>query len=222
LRVAFSLPTVASRGSVTTALGMVSRMVVVRHDGRLGAVPAGRGQATFDFGAGDRRCMRLNAPDVITAARTTGVGNIETFIEAPPAVRLGALAAAQAAEVCGDGPVRKALTRLGELWPETPPQDLQSRARLTLVVEAVDPWRRGHRFAMRTLDGYSVTTLTATAIAARVLGGEHAPGFQTPAALFGPDLIGSLGCAWPYVSAPTAGASAGDFFGGRSGSGEIQ
>lgn len=36
-----------------------------------------------------------------------------------------------------------------------------------------------------TVNGYTFTPLAATEAARRVLAGEHPPGFQTPAALFG-------------------------------------
>ncbi|CAN5559196.1 hypothetical protein BH09ACT7_BH09ACT7_51480 [soil metagenome] len=36
-----------------------------------------------------------------------------------------------------------------------------------------------------TVHGYTFTPLAATEAARRILAGEHPPGFQTPAALFG-------------------------------------
>jgi short subunit dehydrogenase-like uncharacterized protein len=38
-------------------------------------------------------------------------------------------------------------------------------------------------------EGYTFTALAALAAAARVLRGEAAPGFQTPAKAFGPDFV---------------------------------
>ncbi len=42
---------------------------------------------------------------------------------------------------------------------------------------------------MRTLDGYSVTTLTAAGAVRAWLAGKRRPGFQTPSVLFGPGFV---------------------------------
>lgn len=205
LRVAGVYPPVMSRGTLRTALGLVSSRVIVRRDGEARTVPAGSLQRTFNFGEGERRAVAVSWPDVITGQQTTGVPNVEAYLEAPLALRLAGLAGAHAAEIYGEPAVRAALAPLGALWPESPAPLSQGAASLAVVVEAVDPWRRTTRFGMKTLDGYSVTTLTATAAVERVLAGEHPPGFQTPAGVFGADFIAGLGCAWDYDAGRTAG-----------------
>jgi short subunit dehydrogenase-like uncharacterized protein len=49
---------------------------------------------------------------------------------------------------------------------------------------------RGQRLGarLRGPEGYSYTALAALRIAERVLAGEAAAGFQTPATVYGPDL----------------------------------
>jgi short subunit dehydrogenase-like uncharacterized protein len=198
LRVASSQPPVVSRGTFQTATGLLSRNVIVRRAGVVRTVPLGSQRRSFNFGDGERQCIGFSWPDVITGQHTTGVANIEAYLEAPPAFRLVWQLGAGFADLCPPAAVDAVLAPLRALWPERPSPDAQAAARIAVVVDAVDEWRRTTRFGLRTLDGYTVTVRTAGAIIARVLAGEHPPGFRTPAEVYGPELIMGLDCAWRY------------------------
>jgi short subunit dehydrogenase-like uncharacterized protein len=204
LRIATSLPSAVSRGTLQTSLGVLTGRVVVRRDGVMRSVPAGGPPRTFNFGAGERRSLAVSWPDVVTAQHTTGVANIETYLETPEPLRLAFLATAHAARLYGQQPVRAALSPFTAFWPERPSERAMREDQVAVVVEAVDPWRRATRFGLRTSDGYSVTTLTAYAAVERVLGGDHPPGFRTPAGVFGGGFIEALGCAWLFDAGPPA------------------
>jgi len=195
LRVAISRPEVMSRGTWRSALGLTSATTLVRRSGALRRLPAGRLEARFDFGEGERPCVAVSWPDVVTGQHTTGVPDIEAYAEAGPAARLLYLAGGMVADLVGDEAVRRSLAALDTAWPTVPSPAERHRARQTVVVEAVDGWRRATAFRLCTFDGYTVTTGTASAIVACVLQGNWAPGFQTPAGLYGPNLILGLGCA---------------------------
>lgn len=198
LRVASSQPPVVSRGTFETATRLLRRDVIVRRAGVVRTVPSGSRRRSFNFGAGERECIGFNWPDVITGQHTTGVANIEAYLEAPPAFRLAWQVGAGVADLCPAAVVDIAMAPLRALWPERPTSEAQARAQIAVVVEAVDRWRRTTRFGLQTLDGYTVTTKTATAIVASVLEGKHPHGFRTPAEVHGPDLIMGLDCAWRF------------------------
>ena len=198
LRVAGSQPALISRGSVRSVLGLISGSVLVRRGGALHQLPVGRRRARFNYGAGLRDSIAASLPEVITGQQTTGVANIEVYLEAPIAFELACRAGAVAADLFGERALHGALAPLGAGWPERPSPAAQQRAFNSVVVEAVDPWRRVTRFGMFTGDGYGVTTTTAHAIVERVLGGWRPPGFQTPAGVYGADFVTDLGCAWPF------------------------
>lgn len=204
LRVAVALPAVVSRGTFRTFLALSGRTVIERRHGELHDIPVGRRQRRFNYGAGQRMSVAVSWPDVITGQHTTGVANIETYLEAPAPLRMALLYNAHVMDVHGERAVRRALLPLGGLWPEHPSAAAQGRAMNAVVVETVDPWRRVRQFGLQTLDGYSVTTLTATAIVERVQAGEFRPGFQTPGGLYGADLLRGLGCAWDFDASPLA------------------
>jgi saccharopine dehydrogenase (NAD+, L-lysine-forming) len=195
LRLAVSQPRLMLRGTARSALGLASPTVLVRRAGALRAEPSGRLSHAFDFGEGLRDATALTFPDVITGQFTTGVADIETYLEADWAVRLthriGSISAHLAPEAAG-----RAISRLSTFaWPDDASDATRQRSGIVLVAECEDRWRRATTLRLHALDGYTVTAITATEIARRVLNGEHAPGFCTPARLFGGDFILGLGCA---------------------------
>ena len=204
LRVAGSFPPVASRGSVRSGLGLVAGSVIVRRAGSVAKAPLGAPSRWFNFGDGERPCLAVSGAEVITGHQTTGVANIETYIEAPLPQQLALRAMGVAADLSGGAAARAAARLLAAAWPEQPSQAARRRASNAVVVETEDPWRRTRRFGVRTPDGYSVTAASAQAIVGRVLAGEHPPGFQTPAGAFGPGLLDGLGFAEPFDASPFA------------------
>jgi len=203
LRVAISAPGIMSRGTFRSALGLTGPTVIVRREGVVRHLPVGRLQRRFNFGAGEKTSVAVSWPDVITGQHTTGVASIEAYAEADLLSRLSYRAGALAAGAFGSEAVRRVLQPLSAAWPEQPSVEQRRTAGHSVVVEAIDPWRRVTSFGLRTLDGYSVTTITAGAIVERVLDGDHVPGFQTPAGRYGADFIRRLGCAWEFDVGPS-------------------
>src|SRR5580693_3152059 len=161
-----------SRGSVRSAIALMSPDVLVRRGGAVMKIPVGQMKRTFNFGAGERACVAVSAPDVVTGQQTTGVGAIETYLEAPLAWRLTYEAGAVALKLGGRKAVSDALRGASQRWPEHPSPAAIAAARGAVVVETVDPWRRTRRFGLRTIDGYSVTVAAAKAIVQRVVDGD--------------------------------------------------
>jgi short subunit dehydrogenase-like uncharacterized protein len=60
---------------------------------------------------------------------------------------------------------------------------------MAIVAECEGADGRRVRARLTTPEAYAFTGVVAAAIAARVAAGEHEPGFQTPARLFGPDFV---------------------------------
>lgn len=206
LRVAISRPAVMSRGTLRSSLALTSGTVMVRRDGILCRLPVGHLERSFDFGEGLRSCVAVSWPDVVTGQHTTGVASIEAFAEVGLTARLLYQGGAIAANLLDDEVVQRWLPLLSTMWPSAPPETARRQAAQVIVAEAVDQWRRSKYFRLRTADGYAVTVMTTGEVVARVLGGDWAPGFQTPAALYGSTLIAGLGCC-RFEDAPLRSAS---------------
>jgi saccharopine dehydrogenase (NAD+, L-lysine-forming) len=189
LRIGVSRSTMVSRGSYASMLGLFSETVTIRRDGRLGAVPVGWLERAFDYGEGDSLSAAVVWPDVFTAWYSTGIPNIEAYVEAGPLTRWTYSLASRIAEPLRYKPIQDLVALQTRVWPEGPSERQREGERRTIVVEVEDRYRRGRRARLHTPDGYSFTPLSALAIAERVLAGDHPAGFQTPASAYGADLV---------------------------------
>jgi len=192
LRLGMTQSRLYSRGTARSAFGLMSSEVVIRRNGRLTSVPIGRLERAFDYGEGERTSMALSWPDALTAYHTTGIANIEAYMEVGAAARVLAPLTARIGEAF-QLPVLRSVLRLGAAaLPEGPAGAARELARPVIVAEAEDAWRRVSRARLITADGYDFTALAVVAIAERVLGGEFEPGFQTPGRVYGADFVLSI------------------------------
>ncbi|NNE49618.1 MAG: NAD(P)H-binding protein [Altererythrobacter sp.] len=184
---------VVSRGSATSMAGMVNPTALIQRDGELVEVPSGSLSRAFDFGEGMSEAVAMSWADVITAPFTTRIPNIEVYNEMRWHERATYRGIGLGMGVTGAKPWRTAGGLMAKAWPEVPAEHTRQNARFTMVVEAVDRWRRSHWLRMETLDGYGASVMLAEAIINRVLAGETQAGFVTPANLFGSQLVETSG-----------------------------
>ncbi|MGB5835174.1 MAG: saccharopine dehydrogenase NADP-binding domain-containing protein [Thiohalocapsa sp.] len=189
LRIAVSRTDLYSRGTLRAMLGLVREGVSVCRNGRLSSVRVGRLERNFDFGNGDSLSTALSWPDVFTAYQTTGIPNIEVYAEANALARVLYQAGAWFALPMRLPLTGRVLQWQTKLWPAAPSDAERAAASRVIVAEAEDPWRQCAQSRLRTPDGYSVTPGIALTITTRLLSGEFRAGFQTPASVYGPDLV---------------------------------
>jgi short subunit dehydrogenase-like uncharacterized protein len=182
-----------TRASARTLFEAVD-MGLVRCDGRLVRVALGSRERVFDFGDGPATGLNVSWGDLATAYYTTGVPDIETYVEATPLFRAVLAGCRLFGSVLGTTPWQAAMRAWAELLPEHP---AGTPAReMVVVADAEDQAGRRVRARVRTPEAYEFTGTSAAGIAQRVLGGDHETGFQTPARVYGPDLV----LAFPGVS----------------------
>ncbi|HYU35718.1 MAG TPA: saccharopine dehydrogenase NADP-binding domain-containing protein [Thermoanaerobaculia bacterium] len=189
LRLGISLPaSYAGRGSPTTVLPYLGPDIRVRRGGRLAAPLWSPLEHDFDYGWGHRTSLAVDWADVITAFHTTGISDIEVYLDLLPAERVALLASRLLAGLrspCGQARV--------QTLPGGPPPDDRRRAECSIVAEAED--RAGRRVSsrLRTPDQYTFTADAGLTLVERVLAGEISAGFQTPARVYGADFVLGLG-----------------------------
>jgi short subunit dehydrogenase-like uncharacterized protein len=159
----------------------------VRRDGRIESVPAAWKTRVVDFGEVRKEAVTIPWGDVATAFYSTGIPNIEVYTVVPEANLkmlklsryLGWLLAAR--------PVQQFLQ--GRIPAGGPSDEERAAGKTYLWGEASD--REGRRVVSRQtgVEGYTMTALTALAVAGKILGGDFCPGFQTPAKCYGADLV---------------------------------
>jgi len=195
LRLGVSAAQVVSRGSVATMAGLADPGTVIRRGGALQMIPAGSLTQMFDFGAGPSEAAATDWASVVTAGPLTGVGDIAVFSEMHWSMRAGYRAAGIGMALSGAAPWRMAGGAMARLWPAAPDEPARAAARFTMVVEALDPWRRVRRMTMETLDGYGASVRIAAEALRRVLAGAAPAGVSSLAAAFGSNFAVEAGAA---------------------------
>jgi short subunit dehydrogenase-like uncharacterized protein len=185
-----------SRGSAKTFLQFAGKAIQVRCDGELRGVPAGTRERIFDYGDGGRPSSLVTWGDVASAYYTTGIPNIETYFETNPALRAALRLSRFFGPLLATPLWQTWLNAHADMRPEGP-SDAQRAARFAVIVaEAAGGGGRRAVSRLRTPDAYTFTARCAVGVARRALDGDLEPGFQTPARVYGPDLV----LAFPGVS----------------------
>jgi menaquinone-9 beta-reductase len=192
LRLGLTQSTMFSRSSLKTLFGEARDRVVITQAKNLTQIRVGRLERQFDYGEGPRTSLAVTLADVFTAHLTTGIQNIEGYVEASPGVRTGMAFAMGFGAALGATQLRKVVDFGLSAWPERPLAVARGAAKQVVVAEAEDNWRRTRRLRITTDDGYSFTARAAKAILQRAICGDLATGFQTPGKLYGPSLALSI------------------------------
>ena len=176
-----------SHGTQATMTMNVGRGGAIRKDGKITPVAAAWKSREIDFGEVKRTGVTIPWGDVATAYYSTGIPNIEVFTVMPKqnlkmlklSRYIGWLLAAK--------PVQEYLQK--QIPPGGPSDEERAKGKTYLWGEASD--LNGNRVESRlqTPEGYTITALAALNIAQKILDGNFKPGFQTPAKVYGADLV---------------------------------
>jgi short subunit dehydrogenase-like uncharacterized protein len=190
LRLGISLPaSYAGRGSLKTVIRHLGPGIRVRRGGRLTVPLWSPLEHGFDYGWGERASLAVDWADVVTAFYTTGIPDIEVYLDLQPAERVALLAGRLFAGWLRS-PAGQALLRARvQAMPEGPPPDDRRREGCAIVAEAEDRAGRRVRSRLHTPDQYTFTAEAALTLVEKVLAGEASAGFQTPARVYGPDFV---------------------------------
>lgn len=170
VRIALHVTGAMSRGSAISARqSLITQCLMRKGDLLTPSDPTER--RNFDFGKGSVSCFPVTLPDLITIARQTGIGDIETYVH-----------------VSGSAFPEENFDAL----PEGPTAQERDENRYQAAVEIVDAGGLVTRMALDTVNGYSFTTLAAVEAARRVLSGEFHAGFRTPVQVFGSGFAESI------------------------------
>jgi len=175
-----------SPGTAKTMIEYAALGGKIRRDGRIVAFPAGAGLQTIDFGRGPTTAMPVPWGDVASAYYTTQIPNITVFTPAPAGMRL---AMKTLAVLCRSGTVRSFITDRISASVTGPTAAQREASPAFLYGRATGPGGRSHEIRFKTLNGYSLTVLSALAMAEHLLSPTNQSGAFTPAALMGEDFI---------------------------------
>ena len=188
LALAFQVLGRVSRGTANTAMENLARGGMVRRAGKLVAVPADYKTRVIDLGRGPVTASTIPWGDVATAFHSTGIPNIEVYTPLSATTRRLMAASGYLRPVLGSYAAQRLLKRLVRGQPPGPSDEERARGMSLLWGEVVDD--RGARCVsrVRAPEAYTLTALTALAIAEKALAGQAPAGFQTPSRAYGADL----------------------------------
>lgn len=177
-----------SHGTFKTGIEGIQHGNRIRKDGRI----IKRKMIKFrraDFGDRRKLCISFSWGDVSTAYYTTGIGNIENFIELTPGNLLIVFINQYLGWFYGTPFMQKLLMKHADKKTEGPSEEKRNSDKAVFVatVEGKDGSSVSAR--LTTPEGYKLTYLACVHIAEKVLTGKIKNGFYTPALFFGQDLI---------------------------------
>lgn len=192
--------TLAFRGLSSVSHGTAKTMVenlnaggLVRRNGVLTPVKVSELTREIDYGDGKRRMsMAIPWGDVSTAFHSTQIPNIEVYIPAPRAMRVGARALSVLGPIAAIKPVQNLLKRAIDTRPAGPSDEQRARGASFLYGEARNSEGRVVVSRLRTPDGYTLTADASLRLLSRVLEGDFKSGFQTPSRAYGADFVLTL------------------------------
>lgn len=176
-----------SAGTTKTALRGIGSGGAIREDGILRAVPAADRTRTVDFGWGTRTVTAVPMGDVSSAYHTTEIPNVRVYVRISKAGRIAMRLADRLGAIFQADPVQSLFERLVDRTVEGPTERERRDAKVTIwgEVRNEDTHERAESW-LSTPGPYGLTVDAAIASAERVLDGTTDPGFNTPAAAFGP------------------------------------
>lgn len=178
-----------SRGTARTAARGADGRGRVRRGGELQVVPAGWRTRSIDFGEGERLAVTIPWGDIVTAWYTTSIPDIEVYMAAAPPMVKAMRRSRWLGRLLQTSFVQRRLRRRIDRRAPGPTADQRERGKSLLWGEVRNRHGETRVSRLRAPEGYTLTARTAVLIAQRVLAGDWAAGFHTPAGLYGPDLI---------------------------------
>ncbi|HEX8356814.1 MAG TPA: saccharopine dehydrogenase NADP-binding domain-containing protein [Segetibacter sp.] len=196
LKLAFAMPGGGlSHGTATTTVLKLGEPGAERKNGKIVPVPLGEKGMWVNFTNHTTKrsekmfVMSLPWGDVFTAFLSTGIPNITSYTHVPPLVfRLLKL------QRFFNPLLKKPFTRklVQKIIDSRPPglNDAKREKSVSLVWgEVINSAGKKATATLTAPDAYTLTAYTTLLIANKILAGIFQPGYQTPAAVYGEDLI---------------------------------
>lgn len=178
-----------SHGTATTMATRLGEKAVIRKEGKLALVPLGQKGMWVDFGIKKLFVMSIPWGDISTAYFTTGIPNIETFAGVPPKTYNMLKVQSLFNWLLRTNLVRNYIKNKINKRPAGPDDEQRSRAASVVWGQVTNTAGQKATIRLRGPEGYTLTTFSILLIAQKVLSGNFKAGYQTPAAVYGENLI---------------------------------
>jgi short subunit dehydrogenase-like uncharacterized protein len=171
----------ASRGTIKSALEMLSRPLLMRIDGEM--VEAAPKIKTREVNGQSQTLVQIPWADMMTSWVSTGVPTIEVY-----QIQQGEIPAWLPKLAQYEWGKNLLTWMIDQFLPDGPPPEAQAKRQTQLISTATNAAGESYSAEMITPEGYLLTFHSALIIARNILDGVWDPGFQTPAKVYGADL----------------------------------
>jgi short subunit dehydrogenase-like uncharacterized protein len=190
LRLAFQAPLRQSPGTFKATINAIPNGGAARIDGVLARVPHAWKAERIAFDNGKWWCMSMPWGDLVSAWESTGIPNIEVYINnALASTLLMKLFRRPAMWLAKNGAVRDFLHRHARQFAPGPDDTERVRIVVHLRGDVWDDAGRHEALLLVIPEAYATTARTSVEIAIRVTRGDVPPGAHTPASAFGSSFI---------------------------------
>jgi short subunit dehydrogenase-like uncharacterized protein len=183
-----------SHGTATTMATKLGEGGAARKNGKIVKVPLGQKGMYVDFFAGNGKRKKLfvmSIPwgDISTAHFTTGIPNIETYTGIAPKMYRMLKLQALFNWLLRTNFMRNYIKKKINSKPAGPSDEQREKAIGFVWGQAVNADGDKVVAGLSGPEGYTLTLHSTLLIAKKILDGNFKPGYQTPAAVYGEDLI---------------------------------
>lgn len=182
-----------SHGTATTMASKIGEGGAVRENGIIVRKPLGQKGMWVDFGRGDRKkklfVMSIPWGDISTAHFTTGIPNIETYTGITTKVYRALKLQWAFNWLLRTNFLRNIIRKKINARPAGPSDEQRQKSSSMVWGEVADAEGNRINAAISCYDGYTLTAHSSLIIVKKILEGNFKPGFQTPAAAYGEELI---------------------------------
>jgi len=178
-----------SHGTAATMTENMGEGGMVREKGNIVRKPLGQKGFWVDFGLKKLFVMSIPWGDISTAYTTTGIQNIETYAAASP--KTFSLLKWQFFYnwILRTSFVRNQARKKIKLKPAGPSDEMRSKAKSLVWGEVQNAVGEKKSVRLECPEGYTLTGLSSLIIIKKVLEGNLKTGYQTPAGVYGADLV---------------------------------
>lgn len=194
LKLAFaSLGGGLSHGTSITMAGKIGEGGAAREHGKIVKKPLGQKGMWLNFSPepGEKKIFVMSIPwgDISTAYFTTGIPNIETYTGIAPKIYRVLKLQWAFNWLLRTGLIRGIIRKKIKAKPAGPSDEQRQKSKSFVWGEAVDAIGNHITAAIQCADGYTLTAHSSLLIVKKILDGNFKPGYQTPAAAYGEELV---------------------------------
>ena len=178
-----------SHGTATTMANRLGEGGAVRKNGKIVHIPLGKKGMWVDFGEKKAFVMSIPWGDVSTAYFTTGIPDIETYAGVSPKTFWLLKLQPLFNWLLRTPFMRNFIKRKINSRPAGPTDEMRNNARGLVWAQVTNTHNETISARLSGPEGYTLTTHSTLLIVQKVLEGNFITGYQTPATVYGEDLV---------------------------------